>query len=82
MPGGTFDESMTVMQNSDPGRVDLLEQALVEYIERYGMTDAAARAMRVARPDLGKAGGAVFLRHKSEKQDSTLRARAKESTQS
>lgn len=56
MSGGAFDESDTGMQNPDFGRVDLLEQALIEYIERYGMSDAAARAMRVgARPIPAKA---------------------------
>lgn len=52
MPGGAFDqagpESETGMTHADQGRIDLLERALVEYIERYGMTDAAARAMRPA----------------------------------
>lgn len=83
MSGGAFDESDTGMQNPDFGRVDLLEQALIEYIERYGMSDAAARAMRVgARPHPGKSPAAGPQRPKTAKINSTQRAIAQESTQS
>ncbi len=50
------------MSADDRHRIHLLEQALVEYIERFGLTDLAREAMRMppvapARED-GKVNGA------------------------